>query len=113
MIDANTLKEWKLACPKGELDLVFPNGKGNVEDHLNMVRRGLIPPQLAAGTTIDTGKKVATGKPIVVANTPGCTRSDTSSRAGASTQSATVALGSTRSGCRRSLGHSSTMTMDV
>ena len=28
---ANTLKEWKLACPKGNLDLVFPNGAGNIE----------------------------------------------------------------------------------
>lgn len=24
----NTLKEWKLACPKGDLKLVFPNGPG-------------------------------------------------------------------------------------
>ena len=28
---ANTLKEWKLACPKSEVDLVFPNGAGKVE----------------------------------------------------------------------------------
>jgi hypothetical protein len=27
----NALREWKLACPKGELGLVFPNGAGNVE----------------------------------------------------------------------------------
>jgi integrase len=24
----NALREWKLACPKGDLDLVFPNGIG-------------------------------------------------------------------------------------
>ena len=30
---ANALKEWKLACPKGELDLVFPNRGGGVESH--------------------------------------------------------------------------------
>ena len=36
---ANTLKEWKLACPAGELNLVFPNGKGNVESHANIFRR--------------------------------------------------------------------------
>ena len=42
---ANTLKEWKLACPKGSLDLVFPNGKGNVEDLGNIIHRGLIPAQ--------------------------------------------------------------------
>ena len=27
----NTLKEWRLACPPGRLDLVFPNSAGNVE----------------------------------------------------------------------------------
>ena len=27
----NTLKEWKLACPKGELGLVFPNRFGRIE----------------------------------------------------------------------------------
>jgi integrase len=42
---ANTLKEWKLACPKGELDLVFPNGVGNVESLSNIIKRGLIPAQ--------------------------------------------------------------------
>jgi integrase len=46
---ANTLKEWKLACPKGELDLVFPNGVGKVESLANIINRGLIPPQLTAG----------------------------------------------------------------
>jgi integrase len=38
---ANTLREWKLACPKGELRLVFPNGRGNVESHANIVQRGI------------------------------------------------------------------------
>ena len=28
---SNTLREWKLACPKGDLDLVFPNGTGGIE----------------------------------------------------------------------------------
>jgi integrase len=44
---ANTLKEWKLACPKGELDLVFPNGAGKVESLANIINRGLIPAQQA------------------------------------------------------------------
>ena len=26
------LREWKLQCPKGELDLVFPNGDGGIEN---------------------------------------------------------------------------------
>src|SRR5439155_20437271 len=27
----NTLREWKLICPKGKLGLVFPNGIGRIE----------------------------------------------------------------------------------
>jgi integrase len=42
---ANTLKEWKLACPKGELDLVFPTGTGKVERLANVINRGLKPAQ--------------------------------------------------------------------
>jgi len=37
------LKKWKLACPKSELDLVFPNGKANPIDHHNMVYRYFLP----------------------------------------------------------------------
>jgi integrase len=32
------LKEWKLACPKSDLDLVFPTSTGAVEYHKNMLR---------------------------------------------------------------------------
>jgi len=65
----NTLKEWKLACPKGDLDLVFPTGAGAVEWHPNIVKRGLIPPQIAAGiTTLVVGEA---GKPIVQAKYTG------------------------------------------
>ncbi len=42
---ANTLREWKLACPKSEGDLVFPNGIGKVESLANIINRGLIPAQ--------------------------------------------------------------------
>jgi integrase len=44
-IVTNTLREWKLACPKGDLGLVFPNGKGKVEFLSNIVDRGLKPTQ--------------------------------------------------------------------
>jgi integrase len=44
-IVANTLREWRLACPKGEMDLVFPNGAGKVEGLSNIVIRGLMPTQ--------------------------------------------------------------------
>ncbi len=37
------LKKWKLACPKSELDLVFPNGENNPIDHHNMVYRYFLP----------------------------------------------------------------------
>jgi integrase len=45
----NTLGEWKLACPKSDLDLVFPTGSGHIEYHTNIVRRGLQPAQVKAG----------------------------------------------------------------
>lgn len=45
----NMLREWKLKCPKGSLDLVFPSGVGQVEDHANILHRGLEPAQIAAG----------------------------------------------------------------
>ena len=38
-------KEWKLACPKSDLGLVFPNGAGKVESLANIINRGLIPAQ--------------------------------------------------------------------
>ena len=52
----STLREWKLACPKGELDLVFPNGVGRIESHANIVNRALGPVQIAAGVVTKTGK---------------------------------------------------------
>lgn len=48
----NTLKAWRLACPKGELDLIFPNGAGNVENHGNLLSRVFWPIQIAAGVTV-------------------------------------------------------------
>jgi integrase len=45
----NTLREWKLACPKGELGLVFPTGAGTIENHANNINRLLDPTQVAAG----------------------------------------------------------------
>jgi integrase len=45
----NTLKEWKLACPKGELNLVFPNQEGGVKSLSNITDHGLGPLQQAAG----------------------------------------------------------------
>jgi integrase len=50
----NALKEWKLACPKGERGLVFPNEHGDLESHSVIIRRILCPVQVAAGVV--TGK---------------------------------------------------------
>jgi len=51
-IVANALREWKLACPKGDRDLVFPTSTGQIEHHTNIVHRGLAPTEIAAGVTV-------------------------------------------------------------
>jgi integrase len=43
------LKKWKLRCPKGELDLVFPNGAGKPDSHANLLQRGFYPALRRAG----------------------------------------------------------------
>jgi len=37
------LKEWHLACPPNELDLIFPNGEGKPMDANNLVKREFLP----------------------------------------------------------------------
>jgi integrase len=49
----NALREWKLACPKGELGLVFPNGAGKIENHANIANRGWYALQVNSGI-VDT-----------------------------------------------------------
>jgi integrase len=73
---ASALTEWKLACPKGEAGLVFPNGNGKVESHSNIINRAWKPLQLAAGVTVPAvrdGKVVRNehGKPAVKAKYTG------------------------------------------
>ncbi|MCW5695318.1 MAG: site-specific integrase [Bauldia sp.] len=62
---SNILREWKLQCPKGELDLVFPTGAGAIEYHSNIVSRGLLPAMLAAGVTVETDERDEAGNPIL------------------------------------------------
>ena len=57
----NMLREHRLACPKGELDLVFPNTKGNVESYSNIIKNGLVPMMVAAGVVDAHGKAKYTG----------------------------------------------------
>lgn len=61
----NTLKEWKLQCPKGIQDLVFPNGDGNLENHANVIKRVLKPAQMAAGLTALRSKLDKNKKPVL------------------------------------------------
>jgi hypothetical protein len=46
----------KLACPKGELNLAFPNGEANVERHANIHTRGLARAQFTAGLTTNSAR---------------------------------------------------------
>jgi integrase len=57
----NVLREWRLACPKGSLDLVFPNGAGKPESPANVLQRGLGPMVIAAGLTTTNGEAKYTG----------------------------------------------------
>ena len=57
----NALREHRVACPKGNPDLVFPNGAGNVENYSNIIKRGLIPSMIKAGITDADGNAKYTG----------------------------------------------------
>ncbi len=46
---ATRLKAWKLKCPKGTHNLVFPNPEGNPEDPSNFLKWGLRPALRRAG----------------------------------------------------------------
>ena len=43
------LKVWRLACPKGKHDLVFPNLDGKPMSHANLLQRGFYPALKRAG----------------------------------------------------------------
>ena len=52
---AKILKDWKVVCPKGELELVFPNGVGNVETHSNIYNRIFKPLMIKCGIVDEKG----------------------------------------------------------
>jgi integrase len=54
----NILKQWKLACAKG--DLVFSSARGNIIRHENIIRSALVPAQIAAGV-VSGGEPKYTG----------------------------------------------------
>jgi integrase len=47
----NALREWRLACPRCELDLVFPGDRGRPTALSTIVRSVWHPVQIAAGVT--------------------------------------------------------------
>ena len=61
----NTLKQWRVDCPQGKLDLVFPTARGNVERRSSIHDQAWYPLQIKCGLTVDTGKTDADGKPIL------------------------------------------------
>ncbi|WP_108461340.1 tyrosine-type recombinase/integrase [Devosia naphthalenivorans] len=62
---ANTLKEWRLQCPKGKLNLVFPNTKGGVEGHSYLAHAGIEAAWKRAGIVRDTGQIDEKGPPVI------------------------------------------------
>jgi integrase len=60
-IVVNTLREHRLSCPKGELNLVFPNVRGKIWDHNHLVTRLLHPVVVDAGVVNASSKAKYTG----------------------------------------------------
>lgn len=52
---ARALRKWRQECPKGALDLVFPNTAGNVQSLTNIRKRKLIPLMEKAGVVDEHG----------------------------------------------------------
>ena len=46
---AKVLREWRMACPKGENNLVFPNNEGHYKSAENMMKRRFLPALNRAG----------------------------------------------------------------
>jgi integrase len=50
------LREHRLACPKNEREIVFPNSRGGIEHRNSIVERGYHPAQVAGGVVDGDGK---------------------------------------------------------
>jgi integrase len=75
---AALLTKWKLACPKGDLGLVFPSDDGTAPLwHANLIQRAWWPIQIAAGVSVqvrdEAGKLVRDddGKSVIQAKYTG------------------------------------------
>ncbi|WP_417794230.1 tyrosine-type recombinase/integrase [Terasakiella pusilla] len=53
-----SLKEWKLECTIGPMNLVFPNWTGRVESHANILNRGFYPLMKQCGFIDTEGKRL-------------------------------------------------------
>ncbi|MGN6770740.1 MAG: tyrosine-type recombinase/integrase [Rhizobiaceae bacterium] len=51
-----SLREWKVHCPKGRLDLVFPSKKGTVAYYSSVIKSSVLPTMKRAGLMVDKGK---------------------------------------------------------
>jgi integrase len=52
----NALKQWQLECPRGKLNLVFPNTVGNIETMRNVHGRMWVPLLLKCALINEGGK---------------------------------------------------------
>lgn len=59
------LKEWKTACPAGQLNLVFPNTNGAVASHKAVIEASLHPTMARAGLMVNKGKVDKHGEAIL------------------------------------------------
>ena len=89
------LREHRLACPRNEQDLVFPNTKGNIEHRNTIVDHGFHPAQVAAGIVDRQWRGQISGP---------AQHCGTSMRAGASTGRSTAALSCRSRWCRPDSG---------
>jgi integrase len=74
-IVVNAFREWKLVCPKNDLDIVFASSRGRIQRHSNVVKYGLIPAQIARASRNRMERR----------NIPGCIACGIFMRHGAST----------------------------
>ena len=85
------LREHRLACPRNERDIVFPNSRGGIEHRNTIVERGFHPAQVAAGV-VDQRRR---------GEIRACTACATSMPRGASTGASMAGSSCRSSWCRR------------
>ena len=102
-IITNTLREWKAACPIG--DLVFPNGSAKIETHSNIVKS-------RAGAFY--ASKPASSTPMARRNARACMLCAISMPRGASIRIKDGGLGLSAKAAQNRLGHATiAMTLDT